>query len=240
MDCSDDHLHLLESDNDLLDSATSWDKDRRSGSKRVMALVSNISKILHSISIAGGRLPESQLADAKDAILNAEFLFGDVASNRSDGMEGLFFSPILLELETNANAIWTNMEITNMDATKVGNQYREFLFDCLIECIDSRFSKCCNSGFRTWTRLPLCMTREMIFQGVEEEIKKWVYLAAMVTDELIEWEMSHSLGKWTDFDIEAFECGAEIDGEILHTLVDETVRDLWECRQESLQHFVQI
>ncbi|XP_015881451.3 uncharacterized protein LOC107417350 [Ziziphus jujuba] len=238
VDCSDDHLHSLESDTDLLDSATSWDQER--SIKRVTTLVSNISKILHSISIAGERLPENQLTYAKDAILNAEILFGDVAPNRGDGMKGLLVSPILLELETNANAIWTNMDITGLDATKVGNQCREFLFDCLIECIESRYSKCCNTGFRYWRRLPLCMTREMICQCVEEEIKKWSYLAGMVPDELIEWEMSHSLGKWTDFDIEAFECGAEIDGEILHILVDEIVRDLWECKQWSLQHFVQI
>lgn len=240
MDCSGDHLQSLESDADLLDSATSWDEER-SGSKRVKALVSYISKLLHSMSIAGGRLPESKLAYAKEAILNAELLFGDVTANNEDGMESLFITPILLELETSENSIWTNMNVfTGLVATKVGYQFNEFLFDCLIECIDSRYSKYYNSGFRTWRRRPLCMTSDMIMQEVEEDINKWAYFAGMITDEIVESEMSHSLGKWTDFNIEVFETGAEIDGDILHILVDEIVTDLWECRQGSVLHFVQI
>jgi hypothetical protein len=45
--------------------------------------------------------------------------------------------------------------------------------------------------------------------------------------------MSHSLGKWTDFEIEGFETGAEIDSDILQTLVEEIAVDLWECRVDS-------
>lgn len=240
MDCSDDHLQSLESDADLLDSATSWNKER-SGSKRVKDLVSYISKLLRSMSIAGGRLPGSKLAYAKEAILNAELSFGDVTPNNEDGMESLLITPILCKLETSENSIWTNMNVfTGLDATKVGYQFNGFLFDCLIECIDSRYSKCCNSGFRTWRRRPLCMTSEMIIQEVEEDIKKWAYFAGMITDEIVEWEMSHSLGKWTDFDMEVFETGAEIDGDILHILVDDIVKDLWECRRGSVLHFEQI
>ncbi|KAF3434491.1 hypothetical protein FNV43_RR25594 [Rhamnella rubrinervis] len=239
MDCSDDHLQSLESDAELLHSATSWNKE--SDSKRVKALVSHISKLLYSMSIAGGRLPESKLAYAREAILNAELSFGDVTPNNEDGMESLLITPILLKLETSENSIWTNMNVfTGLAATKVGDQFNEFLFDCLIECIDSRYSKCCNSGFRTWRRRPLCMTSEMIIQEVEEDIKRWAYFAGMITDEIVESEMSHSLGKWTDFDIEVFETAAEIDSGILHILVDEIVTDLWECMQGSVLHLVQI
>lgn len=53
----------------------------------------------------------------------------------------------------------------------------------------------------------------------------------MMTDEIVEWEMSNSLGKWSDFSIEELESGAEIDGDILQILVEEIVTELWECRK---------
>ncbi|KAJ6364873.1 hypothetical protein OIU76_029782 [Salix suchowensis] len=58
--------------------------------------------------------------------------------------------------------------------------------------------------------------------------------AGMIPDEIIDWEMSHSLGKWTDFEIEGFETGAEIDRDILQTLVEEIAVDLLECRVDSI------
>lgn len=227
-----DGSRTLESDMDLLDSATSWDKERTIR-KRVTALASNISGMLHNISFAGGRLSESMLVHVENAILNYELLFGDGAADNKDGMECLVITPLFLQLETNANAVSANMNVFTGITTKVGNQFKEFLFDSLIEYIDSRYSHFCNSGFRTWRRLSLCTTRETMIGEVAEEISKWAYFAAMATDEMVEWDMSHSLGKWTDFNVEAFETGGEIDGDILHILVDEIVIELWECSPGS-------
>ncbi|PHT36825.1 hypothetical protein CQW23_24525 [Capsicum baccatum] len=46
-------------------------------------------------------------------------------------------------------------------------------------------------------------------------------------DELIKWDMSHSLGKCTNFEIEEYECGTEVARHILQELVDEVVLDLY-------------
>ncbi|KAJ1412742.1 hypothetical protein SESBI_20176 [Sesbania bispinosa] len=75
------------------------------------------------------------------------------------------------------------------------------------------------------------MKAEMLVQEVKSEIKKWACMVEMVPDQIIEWEMSHSLGKWTDFNIEAFEAGVDIDGDVLQILVDEIVEDLVDSRQ---------
>ncbi|KAA8547789.1 hypothetical protein F0562_004218 [Nyssa sinensis] len=72
------------------------------------------------------------------------------------------------------------------------------------------------------------MNAEMLIQGVVEEVRRWAGLAGLIPDELIEREMSYSLGRWTDFEIEAFEISAEIDKDIFQTLVDEIVMDLWD------------
>jgi hypothetical protein len=232
MDYSYDQLQPLEPDVDLLDSATSLDKGR-TGSELVTNFVRNVSKMLHIIDLTGARLTGIKLAHANEVILNAELLlFGAMTAHNSDGMEGFLIIPHLLDqLESFARVAWTNSnEFIGLEDTKEGNRLRGFLFDCIIECLDSKYNLYCSSGFRAWSRLPLCMNTKMLILDVEEEVRRWTDLAGMVPDEIIEWEMSHSLGKWTDFDIEAFETGHQIDGDILQNLVEEIVMDLLDCR----------
>lgn len=216
---------------DLLDSATS--ENGYMGSKVVTDLLNHISRILPSIDLAGGGLQGSRLTYIKEVILNAELLFGSAAERNSDGMKSMLRGPILFdELETLAGAMWTDFNSIGFVESKEGrkdSRVRRFLFDCVIECLDSKYSKYCNSGFKAWRRVPSCMSTEMLIEEVGEEIRTWTNLAGMIPDEIIEWEMSHSLGKWTDFEIEAFESGAQIDWDILQVLVDELVMDLWDC-----------
>ncbi|PON42787.1 DnaA initiator-associating protein [Parasponia andersonii] len=233
VDYSSDIMHNLEPDTDLVDSATSLRKETI-GCERVTALISNVSRILDSINFDEGRLTESKLVHAKDVMVNAELLFGNVTLYCVDGMEGLFIGPILFDLETVANVAWTNINVfTNGDANKTGNQFKIFLFDCLVECLDSKYGQYTNSKLEAWTRCPSCMNRERIIGELENEMNKWTSLAGMIPDEIVEWEMSHGLGKWTSFDIEAFEAGDEVCCDIFQALVDETLIDLWECRRGS-------
>lgn len=68
----------------------------------------------------------------------------------------------------------------------------------------------------------------MLIREVVEVIRSWTGLAGFIPDELIEKEMSCCLGKWTDFEIVAFETGSAIDWHILQFLIDEIVIDLWQ------------
>lgn len=235
MDYSYDRLQPSESDVDLLDSATSLDKGR-TDSKVLINFVRNVSKILQSHwNLSEERLTGSELAHANEKILNAELLFQTRTAHNLDGMEGFVISPRLLdELESFARVAWTDSNgFIGLEDTKAGNHLRGFLFDCIIECLDSKYGRYCNSGFKAWSRLPLCMNTKTVIQDVAKEVRRWTGLAGMVPDEIIEWEMSYSLGKWTDFDIEAFETGNEIDGDILQNLVEEIVMDLLDCRSFS-------
>ena len=40
----------------------------------------------------------------------------------------------------------------------------------------------------------VCMKSGMLIRDVAEEVRRWTKLAWVVPDELIEWEMSYSLG----------------------------------------------
>uniref|UniRef100_A0A5B6Z2R2 DUF4378 domain-containing protein n=1 Tax=Davidia involucrata TaxID=16924 RepID=A0A5B6Z2R2_DAVIN len=231
MDCSYDESQPLEPDADLLDSATSLSKGG-SRSELVTDLLNYISEVLYGINLAGARLKGSQLAHAKEVIMNAELVFGNGALHNSDGMGDFSVTCFLFnELETLASVIWTNCScFLGFENTKEGNQLCGFPLDCVIEYLDSRYGRYSKSGFKAWTRLPLCMNAEMLIHEVVEEVRRWADLAGLIPDELIEKEMSYSLGKWTDFEIEAFEIGAEIGGDILQILVDEIVVDLWDDR----------
>ncbi|XP_023524770.1 uncharacterized protein LOC111788607 [Cucurbita pepo subsp. pepo] len=158
----------------------------------------------------------SKLAHANEVMLNAKILFGKEEDN-------LFIN----ELETFMCETWTNFS----DVNKEVNHQRGFLFDCVIEYFDSKHSQLYYCRPNTWIRTsPAAPNARTLIQDIKKEIKKWGDFVGMMTDEIVEWEMSNSLGKWSDFSIEELESGADIAGDILKILVEDTVTELWECR----------
>ncbi|KAJ6735006.1 DNAA INITIATOR-ASSOCIATING PROTEIN [Salix purpurea] len=234
MDYSYDQPQPVVIDADHLDCATSLIQGR-TGSKIATDLLNHVSEILLSINLAGGRLSGNQLTHAKEVILNTELLFGNAILCNSDRMKRSLIGPFLLDgHEALAGAMWKNLNcLLGFEDSKDGNQLKWFLLDCVIECLDSKYSRHCYSGFKAWKRIPSCMNVEMLIQEIGEEVRRWSGFAGMIPDEIIDWEMSNSLGKWTDFEIEGFETGAEIDWDILQTLVEEIAVDLWESRVDS-------
>lgn len=111
--------------------------------------------------------------------------------------------------------------------TKGDKLFKGFLLDCVLECLDLRYGRCSNSGCEVWSRLlPLHMDSKLLVRAVNEEVMKWTGSVGKHADEIIELEMSTSLGKWTDFKFEGFEMGSEIGLDIVQTLVDEIVIEL--------------
>lgn len=225
----------MEPEVDLLDSATSISNGTMVNQK-VNNLVIQISRMLHCINDPGLGLTGSKLTDIRNVMLSAELLFGNT-SLCSAGMEDLLVAPFLLdELEVLATAMWPKFShLLGFEAAKNGSQLGGFLFDCLIEYFNTKYARYCNSGFKAWARLPLRTKAEMLIREVGEDIIRWTLLAGMAPDEIIECDMSHSLGKWTDFDIEAFETGSEIGWDILQILVEEIVTDLHQCRKMATE-----
>lgn len=213
---------IMESDVDLLDSATSSNKGLTI-SEMVKNLPNHISMMLLNSNLTDIGLTGHKLSHAKEIILNTELLFQNAS------LDNFLIGPFLLDqLEILVSTLWktSNWFLGFEEKTKEGNQLRIFLFDCLIECLERKYGRYCKTGLKAWSRIPVGAYREVLISEVDEEVRKWVEMAGKIQDEIIEWEMSHSLGKWTDFEIEAYESGAEIDGGILYNLVDEIVADL--------------
>ncbi|MBA0560625.1 hypothetical protein Golob_017511 [Gossypium lobatum] len=217
----------MEPDADLLDSATSLDKVTNV-SEMIIDLVNRIFVLMHVVSNFALGLSDDKLIHCKEVILKAELLFGNLTPWDLDGTDDFFLAPYIHEeVETLVAAMRVDFKsVLGIQRIKENYQLRGFLFDCAIECIDSKYSRYCNSGFRAWGSLPYCVNSGKLIRDVADEVRRWTKLAGMVPDELIEWEMSYSLGKWTDFDIEAYETGAEMGWDIVQTLVDEMVDDL--------------
>nr|GMD51976.1 Futsch light chain LC(F) like [Ipomoea batatas] len=194
----------------------------------VADLVNNIPEVLQKINLAHGHLKGSKLSHAKEVLLNAELMLGNAAWSNPAIDKGFSVTRFLIyELETLENAICMSFNaFLGFEDAKQEDRLRVFMFDYVLEYLDSKFSRYSESGFRAWTNLLPCLNTEMLVSEILKELKMWMALAGLIPDELIEWEMSHSLGKWTDFEIELYENGVEIDRDILHSLVDEVVLDL--------------
>ncbi|KAL3527038.1 hypothetical protein ACH5RR_011694 [Cinchona calisaya] len=225
--------HPLEADANHSDSANSLILGKFCRDS-ITNLLNNISEVFRTINLADVHLKGSKLTHAKEVILNAELVFGNAAMPDAIVNGGFSISHFVLnELKMLASVMLTNFGGFVVFNTKEGgNQLKGFVFDCVIEYLDSRFSRYSNSGFNAWTRLPLRMKTEMLICEIVEEVGRWAEFAGLIPDELIEHEMSHALGKWTDFELEGFETGIEIDQQILQTLITEIVVDLTGCMEE--------
>ncbi|KAL9226534.1 hypothetical protein vseg_002336 [Gypsophila vaccaria] len=228
-DCS---VKLAPPDADLSDSASSTSQAQKTDIKVVTDLVTHTSAVLNDVNCIHAKLTATKRDYMQEIVLNTELLFGSAADllHSSSRFIDFLIGPFLDELETLVIAAWKNSIILGIEVKKEENPLRRFLLDCLIECLDVKYSRYINSGFRTWSRLPKTVNADVLIKEFDDEVRKWISFAGKTPDEIIEREMSSSLGKWTDFELEAFENGVDINQEIVQSLVDEIVTDL--CASE--------
>ncbi|PHU05611.1 hypothetical protein BC332_26433 [Capsicum chinense] len=221
VDSVDDEPLFPKPDRDLSDCETSL-STRRS----CIELIHNVSRVLSKID----QLKGSKLSYAKQVILNAKLIFGTTPQQQAlpveDGFSVTHF--LLNEHEMFSIFLWMAFsELLGCNDPKQMYQLKGFAFDCLLEYLDSKFSQISDSGFRTCTKLPSGMTKEILITDIIDEFEEWTQFVGLIPNELIEWDMSHSLGKCTDFEIEEYECGTEVAMHILQELIDEVVLDLY-------------
>ncbi|KAK4804611.1 hypothetical protein SAY86_004428 [Trapa natans] len=210
---------LLEPDCDIQESPLMLEEGKAHPDTVINAIGCR-NRPLNQLYLSDIRLPGSKLSCAKQVILHSEMLF-------SGPEDAIISSSLLDELESIAFSEWMSTGwLDGIVDLKEGTQLKELLFDCLLECLELKYRPCSSFGYQRWTRLPSQLNVKILVRDVEGELKKWAGLVGMSVDEMIEWEMSHSLGKWVDFDIEAFENGCEIQKDILHNLMEEILDDM--------------
>lgn len=220
------HLALpMHPDADLIDSILSMSKGT-AGRRYLTDFVISSCK-MHRIDPAEIGNSGNKFNYVWEVLSNMELLFGNDVPYDAGGMGGSLLGSLLNKLETLADSPWQqprrNLGIAE---SMERNQLRGWLFDCVLEFLDSKYSHYCKSGFRTWENFPVSLGIEKWTREVYNEIRRWSGLPGKTVDEMVEREFSSSLGKWTNFDIETYETGILVEEDIFQVLLDELVMDL--------------
>ncbi|XP_074558468.1 uncharacterized protein LOC141814404 [Curcuma longa] len=215
-----------DTDADLLDSATSVDL-RRSILDKIQHL-SCITSSADDIPCEVG-FSNFKFFEARRFISNAVLLFENFTACGSDtGSFGISLESTLLDL---LQGVCDALLIPTVDphyrGVKETGQLRELLFDCMIECLDSKYSLSCKSGYMTYFKIPFLLTREKLMEELHKQITDWMDLAGKFLDDLVKNEMKSSTEKWTVCKIEACEAGMELESNILQALLEEILIDFY-------------
>ncbi|KAJ3669294.1 hypothetical protein LUZ60_011244 [Juncus effusus] len=112
------------------------------------------------------------------------------------------------------------------DEEKDGKISKKMLFGCVYEYLEIKCAYFFGAGYNLWVKGDLFVNK-ISAEGIFKEVlvEKGIEEESMV-DFLVDRDMSVDLGKWVDFEIEKFESGSEIEGDILGFLIDELVGEL--------------
>ncbi|KAL3844887.1 hypothetical protein ACJIZ3_002290 [Penstemon smallii] len=196
----------------------------KSSKESVIDILENVAEILSCINLAANcGLIGSKLDHAKEVLSNSELVFQTV---------GFSIKHLILdELETLGTLLWMNFgsSLGIEEDNKEMNQLKGFAFDSVIEHLDLRFEIYPLSVSKVSSKMPLCINTNMLLFEIVEEVRRWRELSRFVLDQLVDTEMSRSLGKWTQFETETLETSMEISRHVFHVLLDEIVVDFCKC-----------
>jgi Domain of unknown function (DUF4378) len=162
-------------------------------------------------------LPSSEIADA-----SSSFRRTDIDNSELALIRDIVSSISITEICCNGLR-FDELEKEEERGPKIS---RKMLLGCVDEFFEAKCEYYFRSGYRLWSQGCLYIKRlsaEKLFKEIW--VEKGVDDEGMV-DALVDADMSSQLGKWVDFEIESFQAGAEIEREILDSLIAELVASL--------------
>ncbi|KAL6901945.1 hypothetical protein ACP4OV_004821 [Aristida adscensionis] len=131
-----------------------------------------------------------------------------------------------------------NMNVYTLGKDPLGKRgYRRLLFDCVNECLETRRLTYFRAGYAAWSKGVAALSRG-IETEVCNEISSWKSMGEWVEDELVDKDMSSGLGTWVDFRVETFETGEEVESEILSSLLEEVIGDMFVRRRQECKFVI--
>ncbi|KAH7655096.1 hypothetical protein IHE45_19G183800 [Dioscorea alata] len=188
--------------NEICNSPESWDESR-----------------MCSSSVQAQNVAGSNNCSRNSTAAEEEKELTDSASSREHTSK---FDSFGLSLDPN---FLKNLESEDGEEIMDCETRRKLLSDCVNECLEVKYNKYFRAGYKNWAKGSSLIGKEMT-EELYREISGWKSMGECMVDELVDRDMSNNQGKWTDFEIEVFEEGIDIQRDILTSLIDELVHDL--------------
>uniref|UniRef100_A0ACD5VKU6 Uncharacterized protein n=1 Tax=Avena sativa TaxID=4498 RepID=A0ACD5VKU6_AVESA len=211
---------LFNLDSDIVDLSMSIDTmqtDAHRGSREIPCVGSFAAHDFNSL--------EGRLHSIGEAIANAELLLDSSLFCGAPSSMSLH-SFIVEMLEAVEGFCGGGPEGSGF---KEENRYQRtnFLFDCIVESLDSKFRNFGKCGYRAWLGLPLALSKDLLKREVSEEIGSWMEDAGEVPlNRAAEKELDQVAAAGRDAcRVEAFDISVAIENDILEALVGEFASD---------------
>ncbi|KAL5226960.1 hypothetical protein ABZP36_015225 [Zizania latifolia] len=213
---------LFNLESDIVDLAMSIDT-RKTDSEEIFHGSGKISSV-HNFAAHDFKLLEARLHGIGEAISNAELLLSSspLCSTRSS----LSLHSFIIEmLEIIVNVFGGSESLALTEEKKY--QRTNFLFDCIIESMNSKFCDFGKCGYKAWLRLPLSLSKDLLKSEILEEICKWRETKETAPNRVAENDLDQVTVRWEACQVEAFDISIAIENDILQALVDEFAVDKW-------------
>lgn len=151
-----------------------------------------------------------------EILKSSQLMFQDLATN-----ELLLPSSLFEEMERSLGGV-TSMKME-----------RKALFDCVNQCVAVKLERML-VGSCKGMMVMLLEHRDLLAEEVNREVKGLKKMREMMIDELVDHDMSCLEGRWIGFEREMFEEGINIEGEIVSSLVDDLVTELFSTGKNNL------
>ncbi|KAG8053539.1 hypothetical protein GUJ93_ZPchr0001g29824 [Zizania palustris] len=211
---------LFNLESDIVDLAMSIDT-RKTDSEEIFHGSGKMSSV-HNFAAHDFKLLEARLDSIGEAISNAELLLGSspLCSTRSS----LSLHSFIIEmLEIIVNVFGGSESLGLTEEKKY--QRTNFLFDCIIESMNSKFCDFGKCGYKAWLRLPLSLSKDLLKREISEEICKWRETKEATPNRVAENDLDQMAVRWEACQVEAFDISIAIENDILEALVDEFAVD---------------
>jgi hypothetical protein len=166
---------------------------------------------------------ESRLHNIEEALSNVELLLGRGLMHSTTS--ALSLHPFIMEMLETSVAVFGGEESWGLTEEKYSRQ-TNFLFDCIVESLDSKFRDFGKCGHKAWLKLPLSLNEEPLKQELLEVIDNWKESGAALS-RVADKELDQVTTSWGECQVEVFDISVAVEDDILEALVVEIALDLW-------------
>uniref|UniRef100_A0A0E0MR04 DUF4378 domain-containing protein n=1 Tax=Oryza rufipogon TaxID=4529 RepID=A0A0E0MR04_ORYRU len=213
---------LFNLESDIVDLAISIDKTK-TDAEEIFHGIDKMSSV-HNLMARDFKLLEARLHSIGEAISNAELLLGN--SPLSTKTSNLSLHCFIIEMLEVIMDLFGGSKSLGLTEEKKYQQ-TNFIFDCIIESVNSKFCDFGKCGYKAWLRLPLSLTEDLLKREISKEICNWRETRETTPNRVAEKELDQMTPRWDACQVEAFDISIAIEHDILEALVDEFAFDQW-------------